>query len=101
MYNLGTMYYIDDLLYPEVLGVLKQRNEPTSIAPSKLTTFVRIPIEIPELDDSDTQRDVFLQTGAGNGESASYDHGESEYGESEIITPLALPVHILISPARK
>lgn len=101
VYNLGTMYYIDDLLYPEMLESIKQYNEAT-IPPVSLTTVQsaeteRIPIKPNEPVDSSDIRHIQVQTDVRSDDSENNNHNEDDDGEGEIITPRALPVHFLMN----
>ena len=66
VYNLGTMYYIDDILYPEIFDkILKAADTTTSVPTTlKLTTspdaeIEQIPIEI-VTQSSEPGKDVFV-----------------------------------------
>lgn len=101
VYNLGTMYYIDDLLYPEMLESIKQYNEAT-IPPVSMTTVQsaeteRIPIENNVPVDSSDIRDIQVQTDVRSDDSGSHDLNGDDDGEGEVITPRALPVHFLMN----
>lgn len=104
VYNLGTMYYIDDLLYPEMLESLKQYDDPTTNPPFTLTTTQasepdRIPIEINEPSDSD--RDMHMQTDVKSDDSGQLGDIEDDDIDGEIITPRALPVQYLVDQPPK
>lgn len=103
VYNLGTMYYIDDLLYPEMLESIKRYDdEPSTNPPFTLTTIQgsetdRIPIEINVPNDSDRDKDMHMQTDVRSDDSRRLDDNEDDEGDGEVITPRALPVHYLMA----
>lgn len=120
VYNLGTMYYIDDILYPEIFDKILKAVDTTTSAPTtlKLTTspdaeIEQIPIEM-VTQSSEPGKDVFVlneRGGAGGGGGANIDGNsnrdrnldideEEEEDDDEIITPRALPVQFMIDPPK-
>lgn len=96
------MYYIDDLLYPEMLESIKQYNEPTTMPPFKSTSVPasgaeRIPIGINESNDS--RRDMHPQTDIRRDDSDS--SHEDDDSDGEVVTPRALPVKYLMDRSEK
>lgn len=124
MYNLGTMYYIDDLLYPEIFDKILKAADTTTSAPTtlKLTTspdaeIEQIPIEM-VTQSTEMGKDIFVlnergggaSAGAGNSGGANIDGNtnldrdldadEEEDDDDEVITPRALPVQFMIEPPK-
>lgn len=121
VYNLGTMYYIDDLLYPEIFDkILKAADTTTSVPTTlKLTTSKyssdadaeQIPIDI-VTQSNEPGKDIFVlnERGGGGGRgSANIDENshldrdldtDEEDDEDEIITPRALPVQFMVEPPK-
>lgn len=102
------MYYIDEVLYPEVLeSTVKQTDLPPTTA-SPATTFrfttntdiEQIPPElITESNDSDKrEKDILLRDDHNLGRDD--DDEEDEEDDDEIITPRALPVHFFEPPKK-
>lgn len=121
VYNLGTMYYIDDLLYPEIFDkILKAADTTTSVPTTlKLTTSPDAEIEQIPIDmvtqSSEPGKDIFVlnerggNAGAGGGGGPNIDGNsnidrdaddEEEDDDDEIITPRALPVQFMIDPPK-
>lgn len=108
VYNLGTMYYIDDILYPEVIETMMRPASPmstTTMSP-RLTTnpdadIEPIPSELTtEAGDMRRNKDILLlneRDGAGSADSSDFDSDEDD---GEIITPRALPVRFLHEPPK-
>lgn len=95
VYNLGTMYYIDGLLYPEILESVKRYDKSTT--PVSFTTIQeveRIPIDIIEPVDANDQRGM-------HSDSGRLDHDEDGDGDGEVVTPRALPVLLLMTQPQK
>ncbi|XP_031629515.1 uncharacterized protein LOC116344847 [Contarinia nasturtii] len=109
VYNLGTMYYVDDILYPEIFGkMVKATNSPTTTVPTtfKLTASPDADIEpVPAVTQSGEQgKDIFVlnERGGNIDESSDFDHdGDDEDDDDEIVTPRALPVQFMIEPPKK
>lgn len=111
VYNLGTMYYIDDLLYPEVMdSVVKQSDLPTTTAlpttfNAKLSTIAENVEQIPgelftEQSNIETGKDILVLNERGGG-AVDFDSDEEEDDDDEIVTPRALPVQFMIEPPKK
>lgn len=114
VYNLGTMYYIDELLYPEVFDkMVKASDLPTStILPTtlKLTTSPDIE-QVPAgsvTQSAEQGKDIFVlnERGGNIDESSDFDHDmddadDDEDDDDEIVTPRALPVQFMIEPPKK
>lgn len=92
VYNLGTMFYIDDVLYSDILRdhITKLRkssggsfgtNVESSGSGSRATTGTPIDVEI-------VPNEFYTEINGGGGDFAMHD----EEMEDEIITPKALPV---------
>lgn len=112
VYNLGTMYYIDDILYPEVFDkLLKESNLPTTNAPLttfKLTVSPDADIEpVPVTQSGEQGKDIFVlnERGGNIDENSDFDHDldgdDDEDDDDEIVTPRALPVQYMIEPPKK
>lgn len=114
VYNLGTMYYIDDLLYPEVLDkITKASDLPTTTnipTTFKLTTSPDADIEpVPAAvtQSAEQGKDIFVlnERGGNIDESSDFDHdlddADDEEDDDEIVTPRALPVQFMIEPPKK
>lgn len=109
VYNLGTMFFIDDLLYPEVLDSVKPINLPTSTAlpttfNAKLSTIAanveRIPDKLfTEQTNIETGKDILVLNERG-GAVDDFDSDEED-DDDEIVTPRALPVQFMIEPPKK
>lgn len=109
VYNLGTMYYISDILYPEVIeSMMRPANSiSTTTVSTRLTTnpdadIEPIPSELTtESGDMRRNKDILLlneRDGAGGlGDSSDFD---SEEDDGEIITPRALPVRFFNEPPK-
>lgn len=126
VYNLGTMYYIDDLLYPEIFDKILKAADTTTSAPTtiKLTTSPDAEIEQVPIDmvtqATDAGKEVFvLNERGGAGGSANgggvdggpniddnrnldrdLDTDDEEEDDDEIITPRALPVQFMVDPPK-
>lgn len=104
VYNLGTMYYIDDVLYPDVLeSTVKQTDlPPTTASPSttfsfKYTTSAdieQIPAELVTESNDDGRKDILLQ------DTPNDDDDEEEEDDDEIVTPRVLPVYFMEPPKK-
>lgn len=113
VYNLGTMYYIDDLLYPEIFDkMIKASDLPTTTPTTlKLTTSPDAEIEqIPAAavtQSAEQGKDIFVlnERGGNIDENSDFDHdlddADDEDDDDEIITPRALPVQFMIEPPKK
>lgn len=114
VYNLGTMYYIDDILYPEIFDKMKKTSDlPTSTAAPttfKLTSSPDADIEpVPAVTQSAEQgKDIFVlnERGGNIDENSDFDHDlddadDEEEDDDEIVTPRALPVQFMIEPPKK
>lgn len=114
VYNLGTMYYIDDILYPEIFDKMKKTfNSPTSTAAPttfKLTSSPDADIEpVPAVTQSAEQgKDIFVlnERGGNIDGNSDFDHDlddadDEEEDDDEIVTPRALPVQFMIEPPKK
>lgn len=110
VYNLGVMYYIDDILYPEVFEkMVKESDLPTTVSSVtvKFTTSPdteQIPIEVTQT--SDQGKDIFvLNERGGNIDESDFDRDldddDDEDSDDEIVTPRALPVQYMIEPPKK
>lgn len=122
VYNLGTMYYIDDILYPEIFDkILKAADTTTSVPTTlKLTTspdaeIEQIPIEI-VTQSGEQGKDIYVLNERGRGGPGGsvggpnidgnrnldrdLDDEEDEDDDDEIITPRALPVQFMIEPPK-
>lgn len=116
VYNLGTMYYIDDVLYPEILEKIVQSYDlPSSTAINyKFTTVPdadveAVPSEITESSE-EKQKDILLQNDEGfrndKGSNSGFgidddDDEEEDEDDDEIVTPRALPVQYMINSPKK
>lgn len=110
VYNLGTMYYINDILYPEVLDKISDMATTTVSTALKLTTspdaeIEQVPIEI-VTQSGEQGKDIFVlnERGGNIDESSDFDHdldSDDEDGDDEIVTPRALPVQFMIEPPKK
>lgn len=126
VYNLGTMYYIDDLLYPEIFDKILKAADTTTSAPTtiKLTISPDAEIEQVPIDmvtqATDAGKEVFvLNERGGAGGSANgggvdggpniddnrnldrdLDTDDEEEDDDEIITPRALPVQFMVDPPK-
>lgn len=125
VYNLGTMYYIDDLLYPEIFDkILKAAETTTSATTLKLTTSPDAEIEQIPIDmvtqATEPGKEVFVLNerggaggSAGNGGASGgpniddnsnldrdLDTDDEEDDDDEIITPRALPVQFMVDPPK-
>lgn len=121
VYNLGTMYYIDDLLYPEIFDKILKAADTTTSAPTtiKLTTspdaeIEQIPIEM-VTQSTEPGKEVFVlnERGGANGGvgggpnidgnsnlDRDLDTDDEEDDDDEIITPRALPVQFMVDPPK-
>lgn len=110
VYNLGTMYYINDILYPEVLAKISDVATTTVSTALKLTTspdaeIEQVPIEI-VTQSGEQGKDIFVlnERGGNIDESSDFDHdldSDDDDGDDEIVTPRALPVQFMIEPPKK
>lgn len=110
VYNLGTMYYINDILYPEVLDKISDMATTTVSTALKLTTspdaeIEQVPIEI-VTQSGEQGKDIFVlnERGGNIDESSDFDHdldSDDDDGDDEIVTPRALPVQFMIEPPKK
>lgn len=111
VYNLGTMYYIDDLLYPEVLdSIVKKTDLPTTTAfpttfNAKLSTIAEFVEQVPgevftEQSNIESGKDILVLNERGGGAVDDFDSDEEE-DDDEIVTPRALPVRFMIEPPKK
>lgn len=106
VYNLGTMYYIDDLLYPEMLESLKQYDdEPSTISSSTVQGFEveRMPSDVNESHESDDRRDMHMIPEIKVPDSGRLNHNDDDDGDGdgEIVTPRALPVLYMMTQPQK
>lgn len=108
VYNLGTMFYIDEILYPDILKNLLRKSSTsttttttTSIKPSQTPSIFLystvadvepVPSEITESNDGDDSRDVLLQDDDNRGNE------NDDEDDDEIVTPRALPLLYIDSP---
>lgn len=119
VYNLGTMYYIDDILYPEIFDKILKAADTTTSAPTtlKLTTspdaeIEQIPIEM-VTQSNEPGKDIFVLNERGGGAvggganidgnrnlDRDLDTDEEDEDDDEIITPRALPVQFMIEPPK-
>lgn len=125
VYNLGTMYYIDDLMYPEIFDKILKAADTTTSAPTtlKLTTspdaeIEQVPIEI-VTQSTEPGKDIFVLNERGGGASAGgsanggggnidgnsnidrdLDTDEEDDDDDEVITPRALPVQFMVDPPK-
>lgn len=122
VYNLGTMYYIDDILYPEIFDkILKAADTTTSVPTTiKLTTspdaeIEQVPIEM-VTQSNEPGKDIFVLNERGgvvgggsvggpniDGNSnfdRDLDTDEEDEDDDEIITPRALPVQFMVEPPK-
>lgn len=105
VYNLGTMYYIDDVLYADAFqNYMKKPTNPetkstnVSIFPTS-PDVEPIPSEfITETSGNQRNRDVLL--GLDTIERFTSDT-DSDSDDEEVVTPLALPVKYAIEPPKK
>lgn len=120
------MYYIDDILYPEIFDKILKAADTTTSAPTtlKLTTspdaeIEQVPIEM-VTQSSESGKDIFVLNerggarGAGGGSvgggganidgnsnlDRDLDTDEEDEDDDEIITPRALPVQFMIEPPK-
>lgn len=110
VYNLGTMYYIDDILYPEALANISDAATTTVPTTLKLTTspdadIEQVPIEI-VTQSGEQGKDIFVlnERGGNIDENSDFDHdldSDDEDADDEIVTPRALPVQFMIEPPKK
>lgn len=110
VYNLGTMYYINDILYPEVLAKISDMGTTTVPTTLKLTTspdaeIEQIPIEI-VTQSGEQGKDIFVlnERGGNIDESSDFEHdldSDDEDSDDEIVTPRALPVQFMVEPPKK
>lgn len=99
VYNLGTMYYIDDLLYPEMLESVKQYyDDPTTNAPTtiQVADAERLPADVNESAAPDMHKPEIK-----NDNSGRPHHTEDDEGDGEIVTPRALPVLYMMTQPQK
>lgn len=105
VYNLGTMFYIDEILYPDLLKNLLRKSSTSTTSTTTITTSIRpsqtpsiflystvadvepVPSEITESNDGDDSRDVLLQD---DDNQADEDEEDEE--------PRALPLLYIDSP---
>lgn len=87
VYNLGTMYYIEDLLYPEIIESLKRDDEPTTNAE---VTTVASTIETDRIPN-----DANIHLTADDDRQLNEEADDDEDIDGEVITPRALPVQQL------
>lgn len=100
VYNLGTMFYIDELLYSDILAnFVRKTSTSTSTSTTSILTSTKpsiyaystmgdvelVPSEITESSDGEDGQDVLFQ------------QDNKEY-DDEIITPRALPLLYVDSP---
>lgn len=110
VYNLGTMYYIDDILYPEIFDKMVKNADTTTAIPTtlKLTTSSdaeQVPIET-VTQSNEPGKDIFVlnERGGNIDESSDLDHdldADEDDDDDEIVTPRALPVQFMIEPPKK
>lgn len=113
VYNLGTMYYIDDVLYPEVFDkIAKDGHLPsTTVATTlKLTVSPDADIEQVPLDavtqPNERAKDIIVlnERGGNIDEGSDFDHDlddNDDDDDDEIVTPRALPLQYMIDPPKK
>lgn len=105
------MYYIGDLLYPDVLdSIVKQSDLPTTTAlpttfNAKLSTIAENVEQIPselftERINIETGKDILVLNERGGGAVDDFDSDEEE-DDDEIVTPRALPVRFMMEPPKK
>lgn len=112
VYNLGTMYYIDDILYPEVLdNILKKTDLPTPTSlPSTVATkyatnpnsdIEQIPSElVTEASEMEKGKDILLLNERDGPVDDNSDF-DSDEDDGEIITPRALPIQqFMVEPPK-
>lgn len=110
VYNLGTMYYIDDILYPEIFDKIIKDADTTTNVPTtlKLTTSPDAEIEQVPIDAvtraNEPGKDIFVlneRNGGNIDESSDLDHDlDEEDDDDEIVTPRALPVQFVGEPPK-
>lgn len=110
VYNLGTMYYIDDILYPEIFDkMVKESDLPTTTSSTtlKFTTSPDAEIVDTATKSSEQGKDIFVlnERGGNIDESGDFDHDlnddDDDDNDDEIVTPRALPVQYMIEPPKK
>lgn len=95
VYNLGTMYYLDDLIYPEILESLKRYDDPTTIPPNKSTTTQVS--DANSSDNTDDRRDMHMQPDVrSDDDNGQLNDNDDDDGDGEVVTPRALPVQLLM-----
>lgn len=111
VYNLGIMYFIDDIICcSEMLDkMVKESDLPTTVSSVtvKFTTSPdaeQLPIEVTQT--SDQGKDIFvLNERGGNIDESDFDRDldddDDEDSDDEIVTPRALPVQYMIEPPKK
>lgn len=121
VYNLGTMFYIDEILYPDIVTHLIRKaattttttttvmtkpaasQTPLIFAYSTVPDVEPVPSEITESSDGDDTRDVLLHeeeividnNNEGNIDDnigTEVDMGEDDEDDGEFVTPRALPL---------
>lgn len=103
VYNLGTMNYIEDLIYPESIKHLSEKGSQTTTS-AKFTTLPdgdveQVPIVITEPNELDKRRDILLRGDDAVDDQDSYD-GDDDSDDDEIVTPRALPVQYMVEPPK-
>lgn len=104
MYNLGAMYYIEDLLYPEALQQLSEKRPPTTTT-AWFTTLPDADVEqvpvVTEPTELDKRRDILFR---GDDADDTLDQGaydaDDDNDEDEMETPRALPVQYMVEPPK-
>lgn len=110
VYNLGTMYYIDDILYPEIFDKMVKEADATTSIPTTLKQTTssdseQVPIET-VTQSTEQGKDIFVlnERGGNIDESSDLDHdldADGDDDDDEIVTPRALPVQFMIEPPKK
>lgn len=110
VYNLGTMYYIDDILYPEIFDKMVKEADATTSIPTTLKQTTssdseQVPIET-VTQSTEQGKDIFVlnERGGNIDESSDLDHdldADEDDDDDEIVTPRALPVQFMIEPPKK
>lgn len=116
VYNLGTMFYIDDVLYADAFkNFMKKSNNSTVESKTSTNTFnytakpdvESIPSEfITETSGKDQRRDILTDSDTIESlvATAKYDNSDSDLDNDdgeEVVTPLVLPVKYAMEPPKK
>lgn len=111
VYNLGTMFYIDDVLYADEIKNFMKKTTNSTIESKTSNSFnystkpdvESIPSEfITETSGKDHNRDVLINSGTIESLAATgkYD-SDSDPDNDEMVTPLVLPVKYAMEPPKK